>query len=129
MFSIYLVKMVFIFPANLILSFYEKARMILPQNILKDEISSIMEKKMIFILENIVCPLIEKLKMMGKLVQSNTSRITISIYMPFSNWQLQNKLILQLFHNWSIISLSITNQKCSTWCCVIYLRHVPKNSS
>ena len=63
----------------------KKARMILPQNTLKDEISSIMEKKMIFILENIVCPLIEKLKMMGKLVQSNTSRITISIYMPFSN--------------------------------------------
>ena len=63
----------------------KKARMILPQNTLKDEISSIMEKKMIFILENIVCPLIEKLKMIGKLVQSNTSRITISIYMPFSN--------------------------------------------
>ena len=44
---------------------------------------SVSWNKMIFILENMACLLIEKLKMIRKLVQSNTSRITISIFMSF----------------------------------------------
>ena len=44
---------------------------------------SVSSNKMIFILENMTCLLIEKSKMIRKLVQSNTSRITISIFMSF----------------------------------------------
>ena len=60
---------------------------------------------------------------------------TISIFTPFSRWRLfvTKKLILQLFHNWPIISFSNKSYKCSASLIIqksaasritIYLRHV-----
>ena len=66
-FSVYSVKMVFLFPTNMILPFCQKSRFdILPKKIhLKMSLPESL-KKMIFILENMVFLLIEKLKMIKK---------------------------------------------------------------
>ena len=61
-FSVYLVKMVFLFPANIILPFCQKSKDgLLPKNTFPVSL-----KKMIFILENMIFLLIEKLKMIKK---------------------------------------------------------------
>ena len=45
MFFVHLVKMVFVFPKNMVLTLYQKSKYnILPKNTLKDDISSIIEK-------------------------------------------------------------------------------------
>ena len=66
--------MISLFPANVILSFCQKREDdLLPKNTLKDDISGIIEK-MIFILEDMVFLLIEKLKIIITFTESNTHR-------------------------------------------------------
>ena len=67
-FSVYLVRIVILFPTNMILPFYHKSKYgVLTRNTLKDDISGIIEKG-----EDMVFLLTEKLKMIKKITQLNT---------------------------------------------------------
>ena len=67
MFSLYLVKMLFLFPGNMILPFCQKKQKgSSPEKILLKMIFLVFLKKIILILQNMVFLLIEKLKMIKK---------------------------------------------------------------
>ena len=73
-FSVYSVKMVLLFPTNLILPFYQKSKDdLLPRNILTMTFL-VSLKKTILILENMVFLLTEILKMIKQFTQSNMYR-------------------------------------------------------
>ena len=66
-FSVYSIKMVFLFPTNMLLSFCQKSKdNLLPKKIYLGMTFPVSLKKMIFILENVVFLLIGKLKMIKK---------------------------------------------------------------
>ena len=74
-FSIYSVKIIFIFPTNMILpSFHKSKDDLLPKNTLKDDIFG---KKMIFILENIVFFLKRKNNKKVNLVNKHLARTSV----------------------------------------------------